>query len=69
MALVGVLVSIVALVNHYKNKIRENVFKPPIALKRGISKKLHDELAVFLCNDFAETQDLQNPEKETLQIT
>ena len=64
-----VLVSIIALVNYFKNKnIRERI-QAAYSTETRISKKLHDELAndVFYTMTFAETQDLQNPEKkETL---
>jgi signal transduction histidine kinase/predicted negative regulator of RcsB-dependent stress response len=68
-ALVGVLLSIVALVNHYKNKNQRERIQATYSTETRISKKLHDELAndVFYAMTFAETQDLQNPEKkETL---
>ena len=64
-----VLVSIIALINYFKNKnIRERI-QAAYSTETRISKKLHDELAndVFYTMTFAETQDLQNPEKkETL---
>ena len=64
-----VLVSIIALVNYFITKSRKERIQTAYSTETRISKKLHDELAndVFYAMTFAETQDLQNPEKkETL---
>ncbi|MDG2430862.1 tetratricopeptide repeat protein [Flavobacterium sp.] len=68
-ALAVVLISIVAGINHFKNKTKRERIQASYTTETRIAKKLHDELAndVFYAMTFADTQDLQNPEKkETL---
>ncbi|MGH2664870.1 tetratricopeptide repeat-containing sensor histidine kinase [Flavobacterium sp.] len=58
--------AIAYLINYFKNKNREAVYKT----ETRISKKLHDELAndVYHTMTFAETQDLEIPEKREALI-
>ncbi|WP_225876781.1 tetratricopeptide repeat-containing sensor histidine kinase [Flavobacterium muglaense] len=67
--LVMLLAGIGFIINYYKNKTKQERLKASYSTETRISKQLHDELAndVFYTMTFAETQDLQNPEKkETL---
>jgi signal transduction histidine kinase len=64
-----VLTAITALLNYYKNKNQRERLQATYTTETRIAKKLHDELAndVFYAMTFADTQDLQNPQKkETL---
>jgi signal transduction histidine kinase len=64
-----VLTAITAMLNYYKNKNQRERLQATYTTETRIAKKLHDELAndVFYAMTFADTQDLQNPQKkETL---
>lgn len=64
------IVTIVYLVNFFRQKNKRERMEVQYHTETNISKKLHDELAndVFHTMTFAETQDLQNPEKREILL-
>ncbi len=58
------------IINYFRNKNKRERIEVQYKTETTISKKLHDELAndVFHTMTFAETQDLQNPEKREILL-
>lgn len=64
------IVGIAYVINYFKNKNKRERLEVQYHTETNISKKLHDELAndVFHAMTFAETQDLQNPERKEVLL-
>jgi len=64
------IMSIIVIIRYFRNKTKREKEKAVYDTETRISKQLHDELAndVFQTMSFAETQDLQNPDKKEVLL-